>query len=217
MLAPNNGLVTPAWSPSSLDMSLSPAWNPLSRTPLIVDLGNEAPVTSTLTYPQHASAAVPVTVMLSPAHPLLDPHLIGKVARVKVSDGPHPKPDATVSILAGQNNDVTIRQWWHNQSLYLKPEWVTLQHPSPTRDNGLLLVIRGDHCGKYVCHIHHYYDDDSHPIMQLAVVERRDGAADLLTEEQIELRPEDLCQGFETEPEKKLNANLMTFLREQAQ
>jgi hypothetical protein len=52
--------------------------------------------------------------------------------------------------------------------------------------------------------------------MQLAMVEHRDGAADLLTEEQIELRPEDLCQGFETEPEKKLNANLMTFLREQA-
>jgi hypothetical protein len=122
MLAPNNGLVTPAWSPSSLDMSLSPAWNPSSRTPLIVDLGNEAPVASTSTYPQHASATVPVTVMLSPTHPLLDPRLIGKAAQAKVSDGPHPKPDATVSILAGQNNDVTIRQWWHNQSLYLKPE-----------------------------------------------------------------------------------------------
>jgi hypothetical protein len=40
--------------------------------------------------------------------------------------------------------------------------------------------------------------------MQLAVVEHRDGAADLLTEEQIELCPEDLCQGFETELEKKI-------------
>jgi hypothetical protein len=112
MLAPNNGSVTPAWSSSSLDMSLSPAWNPSLRTPLIVDSGNEAPVTSTSTYPQHASAAVPVTVMLSPAHPLLDPHLIEKAARAKVSDRLHLKPDATVSILAGQNNDVTIRQWW---------------------------------------------------------------------------------------------------------
>jgi hypothetical protein len=135
---------------------------------------------------------------------------------VKVSNGPHPKPDATMSILAGQNNDVTIQQWWHNQSFYLKPEWVTLRHPSSTCNNGLLLVIRGNHCGKYLRHIHYYYDNDSHPIMQLAMVERRDGAADLLTEEQIELHPEDLCQGFETELEKKLNTNLITFLHEQA-
>jgi hypothetical protein len=216
MLAPNNGSVTSAWSPSSFDMSLSPTWNPSLRTPLIVDSGNKAPITSMSTYPQHVSAAVPVTVMLSPAHPLLDPHLIRKAARAKVSDRLHPKPDATMSISAGQNNNVAIQQWWHNQSFYLKPEWVTLWHLSPTHDNGLLLVIRGDHYGKYVHHIHHYYNDDSHPIMQLAVVEHRDGAADPLTEEQIKLCPEDLCQGFETESEKKLNTNLMIFLCKQA-
>jgi hypothetical protein len=52
--------------------------------------------------------------------------------------------------------------------------------------------------------------------MQLAVVERIDGATDALAEEWIELPPEDLCQGFETEQEKKSNAKLMTSLCEQA-
>jgi len=123
-----------------------------------------------------------------------------------------------VSISLGQDNRVAIRQLWRNQTFYVDPKWVTIIHPSPTRDNGLLLVIRGDHCGKYVRRIHHYYinDDRSCPVMQLAVVEHVNGAADTLTGERIELLPEDLCQGFETEPEKKLNANLMTGLREQA-
>ena len=52
--------------------------------------------------------------------------------------------------------------------------------------------------------------------MQLAVVEHIDGAADTLAEEQIKLPTEDLCQGFETEQEKKLNVKLMASLHEQA-
>ena len=52
--------------------------------------------------------------------------------------------------------------------------------------------------------------------MQLAVVECIDGAADALGEEQIKLLPEGLCQGFETEQEKKLNMKLMTSLCKQA-
>ena len=55
---------------------------------------------------------------------------------------------------------------------------------------------------KYVHCIHHHYNNNNHPIMQLAVVECIDGAADALVEEQIELPPEDLCQGFEIKQEK---------------
>ena len=208
--------VTPAWSPSEIDISLSPTWNPSSRTPLIVDSGSETPVTSTSTNFQHASATVPATAMLPPAHPLLDPCLVGKVAQVTVSAGLHPKKDALVSTLPGQNNEVAIQQSWHNQSFYLQPAWVILQHSNPTCDNGLLVVIQGDHCGKYVHRIHHHYDNNNCPIMQLAVVEHINGATDALAEEQIELPPEDLCQGFETKQEKKLNAKLMTSLHEQA-
>lgn len=215
--APNDGSVTPAWNPSSIDMSLSPAWDPSSRTPLIIDSGSETPVaSSTSTTLQHVSAAVPATATLPLAHPLLDPRLVGKSAWVSVSAGPHPNPDATVFMSLGQDNGVIIRQKWYNQLFHLKPEWVTIKQPSHTRDNGLLLVIRGDHCGKYVRRIHHYYHGSKHPIMRLAVVEHITDAADSLTEERIELPPDDLCQGFETEAEKKSNANLMTALRQAA-
>ena len=60
-------------------------------------------------------------------------------------------------------------------------------------------------------------NDPNGPIMQLAVVEHVDGATDALVEEEIKLPPEDLCQGFETKQEKKLNTKLMTSLCKQAQ
>jgi hypothetical protein len=50
----------------------------------------------------------------------------------------------------------------------------------------------------------------------LAVVEKVDGTPDTLTGEQFELGPDSLCLGFETNEDRKLNANLMTSLRENA-
>ena len=47
----------------------------------------------------------------------------------------------------------------------------------------------------------------------LAVVEKVDGAADMLTGEQLKLHPDSLCVAFEENEDKKLNANLMNSLR----
>jgi hypothetical protein len=52
--------------------------------------------------------------------------------------------------------------------------------------------------------------------MILAVVKRRENAADSLTGEHLELGPSYLCVGVETREEKKCNDSLMTALREQA-
>ena len=100
----------------------------------------------------------------------------------------------------------------------MEPKWVEVKSPNPTRDNGLLIVIKGEHCGKYVRRIHHRYENDDRqsPIMQLAVVDREETGANVLTGEEIELMPEYLVQGFETDDEKQLNANLMTARRSQA-
>ena len=32
----------------------------------------------------------------------------------------------------------------------LVPAWVSSKSPNPTHNNGLLIVIKGKHCGKYV-------------------------------------------------------------------
>ena len=50
----------------------------------------------------------------------------------------------------------------------------------------------------------------------MAVVEKVDGAADMLTGEKFELGPDSLCVAFETTEERKLNAHLMDSLRENA-
>ena len=52
--------------------------------------------------------------------------------------------------------------------------------------------------------------------MILAVVKKVDGATDTLTGEQLELGSDSLCLAFETNEDKKLNANLMNSLRENA-
>jgi hypothetical protein len=81
------------------------------------------------------------------------------------------------------------------------------------------MVVEGEHCGKYVRRIHHrYYEEngDRQVLIMLAVVKKVDGAPDILTGERLELGPESLCLASETSEEKKLNANLMNSLREDA-
>ena len=86
-------------------------------------------------------------------------------------------------------------------------------------DNGLLLVVKGEHCSKYVRWIHHRYHRDNgnkQALIILAVIKKVDGAADILTGEQLELGPDLFCVAFETNKDKKLNANLMNSLRDNA-
>jgi hypothetical protein len=64
--------------------------------------------------------------------------------------------------------------------------------PNPTWDNGLLVVVEGEHCGKYVRQIHHRYHEDEcnkQALILLAVIKKVDGAADTLTGEQFETWP----------------------------
>ena len=81
----------------------------------------------------------------------------------------------------------------------MAPAWVLSRSPNPTRDNGLLMVVKGEHCGKHVRRIHHRYHEDNGnklALVFLAVVKKVDGAADTLTGEQLELGPDSLCLAF---------------------
>ena len=81
------------------------------------------------------------------------------------------------------------------------------------------MVVKGNHCGKYVRRIHHRYDEDNgnkQAIILLAVVNKVEGAADTLTGEQFELGPDSLCIAVKMNKDRKLNANLMNSLQENA-
>jgi hypothetical protein len=103
----------------------------------------------------------------------------------------------------------------YKTSQSVNPAWVSLKHPHPTRDNGLLIVIKGDHCGKYVRRIHHRYDQET-AIIILGVVKRMENGVDSLTGEQLELGADYLCEAIETTEDKKRNKFVMAALREQA-
>ena len=124
--------------------------------------------------------------------------------------------DVSIAMVEGV---VNIRHHVYNTSKGLAPSWVSPKNPNPTRDNGILMVVKGEHCGKYVRRIHHRYIEDNgnrQTLISLAVVKKVDGAADTLTGEHLELGPDSLCIAVETKEDKKLNGNLMTSLRDNA-
>ena len=155
-----------------------------------------------------------------PQHHLLDERLVGAQLKVVVNDGDATYKDREVPVsIAKVDGVVSIRYYVYNTSKGLAPAWVSSKSPNPTRDNGLLMVVEGEHCGKYVRRIHHrYHEDDGkkQALIILAVINKVDGAANRLTGEQLELGPDSLCLAFETNEDKKLNANLMNSLREDA-
>ncbi|PPR06332.1 hypothetical protein CVT24_002508 [Panaeolus cyanescens] len=183
------------------------AWDPNSRTPV-----------------SRSRSASPVPMLLenptppapSPSHPLLDTRLLSIPLWVLVNGGGFNNKDVVVSVTRVGQRLCICRDAFKTTTL-LEPSWVSISHPNPTRDNGLLVVIRGEHCGKYVRRIHHRYGDTrSSVFVQLAVLARKAGESDVITDERLELSPEYLCLAYESPQDKKLNQTLMHTLREQA-
>lgn len=154
-----------------------------------------------------------------PQHPLLDERLVGAQLKVVVNDGDKCKDREVIVSIDRVEGVVGIRQHVFNTAKGMAPAWVSPKNPNPTRDNGILMVVKGDHCGKYVRRIHHRYHEDKgnkQAIILLAVVEKGKGVPDTLTGERLELGPDSLCLAFEKNEDRKLNENLMTSLRESA-
>lgn len=177
----------------------SPAWNPCSDIQCIV--------TDTPQITDHSpESGVRIT--------LLDPRLLNVQLSVIVTGGGFNEKEVTASVhsIAGR---LSLRHTVYKKSSHLDEDWVTPKHPNPTRDNGLLVVIKGVHCGKYVRRIHHRYEGQD-AVVILAVVERVAGQADNLTSERLELDVSFLCVCKELSPDKERNRFLMNSLREEA-
>jgi hypothetical protein len=154
------------------------------------------------------------TLQQSVQHPLLDLRLLGTKLKVVVNGGKFKQKELLASPVS-VDGQLSIRHTIYNTSESLPLDWVSPKHPNLTCDNGLLVVIEGEHCGKYVRQIHHEYENRE-AIMILAVVKRTEGAADSLTGEQLKLGASHLCVGTETKDEKSQNDSLMLALCEQA-
>jgi hypothetical protein len=103
----------------------------------------------------------------------------------------------------------------YNTWEFLSPEWVTPKHPNPKRENGLLVVIKGEHFGKYTRRIYHRFVGEE-AIAILAVVNRVVGQLDTLTGDQLEMDACHLCVCKESIEDRKRNDLLMQPLWEEA-
>ena len=161
--------------------------------------------------PVASSSRTPVTQQ----HPLFDERLIGVVLRANVNGDKYKNSELPVSI-AEAEGCFSILHMLPTKSKPLASSWVSPKHPNPTRDNGLLVVIKGEHCSKLVRRIHHRYDDSHQAFVKLAIVKKEPGTADTILGEQLELTVDFLCLGSETPDEKTRNASLMESLRAEA-
>jgi hypothetical protein len=177
--------------------SSSPAWDPNSHLPELEPQQSTPPAHS---------------VSCATEHLLVDPRLLGANLKVIVG-GPYNNKELNITIESVEGQTRMIYRHYKT-STALTPEWVTPKHPHATHDNGLLVVIKGEHCGKYVRRIYHRYVDEK-PVMLLAVVNRMAGKADTLTEGRLELEASHLCLCLDKDYRQE-NSRLMEGLRKEA-
>ena len=187
--------------------SLTPAWDPLSHTPTryshsyfswpkptnkiyrTVDPLSLTPIWSP---PEDQHLATSSQITSNPTdrpqrHPLLDEWLVGSSLKVVIDNGKSYKNQEVTVSIAKVDGVFSIR---HNTLKGLAPAWVSPKSPNPTCNNSILMVVKGNHCGKYVRRIHHRYHEDNgdkQVIILLAVINKVEGAADMLTGEQFNL------------------------------
>ena len=204
-------LSSPAWNPSSRTPQPNPAHSHASRSPSpSLDRVSSSPQHNPHSLASPSTSADP----LDERHILLDSRLLNAQLRVVVTGGTFNQKELTASVQC-LDERLSIQRCFYKSSKTLLPNWVTPKFPNPMCDNGLLVVIKGEHCGKYVRRIHHRYIDEE-AIVILSVVTRVAGHVDVLTGEQLELDVSYLCVCEESKEDKTRNRLLMNELQEEA-
>jgi len=72
-----------------------------------------------------------------------------KVGIKVVADGGKYKAKELSAFIMSTEGRLSIRRKKYNTLECLSLEWVTPKYPNPMRENGLLVVIKGEHFGKY--------------------------------------------------------------------
>jgi len=97
--------------------------------------------------------------------------------------GKHKERELSV-IVSSMKGQLTFHHHKYKALEYFALELVTPKYPNPKRENGLLVVIKGEHFGKYARWIYHCFVDEE-AITILAVVNRVEGQVDTLTGERL--------------------------------
>lgn len=187
--------------------SSTPAWDPSSQTPLVLaSQQSPAEITADNTLPSQWLNS-PATDPSASEHILLHPSFLNLTLNVIANGGKyeHREIPATITMMYGH---LAMLHVLKKTSHALEPEWITPKHPSPTHDNGLLIVIKGEHHGKYLRRLYH----DGYgrtALMIAAVVEKVEGSEDCITGEHLKISCDLLCTVKEPAEESKIMKPVM--------
>ncbi|PPR06428.1 hypothetical protein CVT24_002557 [Panaeolus cyanescens] len=132
----------------------TPAWDPGSQTPM----------------PPPSPVREEVPPSRSQSHQRLIPQLVDVPLWVYATGDRYVDSDLSVSV---QQTDagLAFRHKVNRTLKTLDPTWVKPHPPNPARDNGLLVVVEGPHCGQFVHRVDHV-EIDGCVKMILALVRR---------------------------------------------
>jgi len=98
--------------------------------------------------PEH-HPRIPTPPMLAlPDHPLLQSHLLDVKAQAKLSDGQH---KVAKTFISGFMYEGWLRILYttHKTTYVMDPNWVTILHPNMKVTDALLVVLEGEHPGRF--------------------------------------------------------------------
>jgi hypothetical protein len=98
---------------------------------------------------------------------------------------------------------------------HLEPHWVTVIHPNVKLHKGLMLVIKGEHIGKFGLRIcHHVVDKENMALV--AIINRSEVSPPALTGEEVRFFADQLAIVEESKDEKEWNTACIASRRKAA-
>ena len=192
---------TPMWDPSKTPAH-TPAWEPSSRTPMM-----QPNLEDPLSLPSsNAMSSVTPAQHVPTDHVLLDPRLHNIKVKAVVN-GPR-CDNKTMFVHGGMwDNHLKIRGKFGKKVFDVEPEWIRVVPPDVTRHDGLLVIIKGSHLGRFARRIHYGYADAemSTKTAFVALLNRTQGQADSVDEE-VHLTADYLAIVDETKEDKDLHS-----------
>jgi len=183
--------------PSLSETSLStPAWDLLSWTP-----------------EHHPRVLTPPVSALSD-HPLLQSHLLDVKVQAKLSGSQHKvaKTFISGSMYEGRPR---ILYMTYKMTYVMDPNWVTILHPNVKATDALLVILDGEHVGRFtlqICQTHH----SSKTMALVTIIDHATGMQPNQTGIEVALPAEDLAIVQEMKVEKEWHTECMKARREQA-
>jgi hypothetical protein len=176
--------------------SSTPAWDPSSRTP------------------EHHFREPTPPVLALPDHPLLQSHLLDVKVQAKLSGGQHKVAKTFISGSMHEGRP-KILYTTHKTTHVVDPNWVTIIHPNVKATDALLVVLEGEHAGRFalrICQTHR----GSRTMALVAIIDRAAGMQPNQTGIEVAFPAEDLAIVQETKVEKEWHTECMKARRQQA-